>query len=238
MKLNSRDLREVYQADIKDKIPQTRKFCPSPKEMLHLFRGKNSEKKKAKIVDHITNCYYCSQEFEFIVEALRYEEKMNNIAKEFIVQKEKNPALKQSVSNSFFSMFKWGYVSLIVSCILVFSLTAIFIFSTKVGNSKYRGSSSNQIELIKPRKKMLTESTLAFEWKSVQGADYYVLEIFDETLYSVWRSDKINVNNIILSRETPYRLENNKSYYWMVTAFFQTGIKKESILKEFKLKEK
>lgn len=236
MKLNSRDLREAYQADIKDEIPKTRKFCPSPKEMLHLFRSRKSENKKAKIVDHITNCYYCSQEFEFIIEALRYEKKLNNIAEEFTAKKGKNPALKYSISHSFFSRFKWGYSTLIASCVLVFSLTAIFIVFKKVESSKYRGTFINQIELIKPRKKMLTQSTMAFEWEAVRGADYYVLEIFDETLYPIWTSEKIIVNSIILPRETSYRLESNKSYYWMVTAFLQSGIKKESMLKEFQIK--
>jgi hypothetical protein len=237
MKLNSSDLREAFQADIKDKIPETRKFCPSPKKMLHLFRGKISENKKAKIVDHITNCYYCSQEFEFIIETLRYEKNLNNIAKEFIAKKGKNPASKYSISQSFSSRFKWGYSTLIVSCILVFSLTAIFIFSKKVESSKYRGTSLDQIELIKPRKKMLTKSTLAFEWEAVQEADYYVFEIFDETLYPIWTSEKIILNSIILPRKTSFRLESNKSYYWMVTAFLQSGIKKESMLKEFQIKE-
>jgi len=237
MKLNSRDLCEAYQAEIKDKIPETRKFCPSPKKMLHLFRGKISENKKARIVDHITNCYYCSQEFEFIIEALRYEKNLNNIANEFIAKKGKNPALKHSISHSFSSRFKLGYSTLLASCILVFSLGAIFIISKKVESSKYRGTSLNQIELIKPRKKMLTKSTLAFEWEAVQGTDYYVFEIFDETLYPIWTSDKIILNSVLLPSKTSFKLESNKSYYWMVTAFLQSGIKKESTLKEFQIKE-
>jgi len=237
MKLNSRDLREAYQADIKDKIPESRKCCPSPKKMLHLFRGKISENKKAEIVDHITNCYYCSQEFEFIIEAIRYEKNLNHIAKEFIGKKGKNPSLKHSISHSFPSRLKWGYSTLIASCILVLSLTAIFIVSKKVERSKYRGTSLNHIELIKPRNKMLTKSTLAFEWEAVQEADYYVFEIFDETLYPIWKSEKIILNRIILPCKTFFRLESNKSYYWMVTAFLQSGTKKESILKEFQRKE-
>jgi len=237
MKLNSRDLCEAYQAEIKDKIPETRKFCPSPKKMLHLFRGKISENKKARIVDHITNCYYCSQEFEFIIEALRYEKNLNNIANEFIAKKGKKPALKHSISHSFSSRFKLGYSTLLASCILVFSLGAIFIISKKVESSKYRGTSLNQIELIKPRKKMLTKSTLAFEWEAVQGTDYYVFEIFDETLYPIWTSDKIILNSVLLPSKTSFKLESNKSYYWMVTAFLQSGIKKESTLKEFQIKE-
>ncbi len=236
MKLNSRELREVYQADIKDKIPRTRKSCPSSKTMLHLFRRRESEKQKTKIVNHITNCYYCSQEFEFIIEALRYEKELNKIVQEYIDKKEAKSGFR-STSNSFPSRFKWRFVTLTASFILVISLTAIFIVSTRIENSKYRGSSLNQVELIKPRKKVISSSTLDFEWAVVQGANYYVFEIFDETLYPIWTSDKISANSIILPSETSCRLESNKSYYWMVTAVFQGGIKKESTLKEFQLKE-
>ncbi|MFX0137409.1 MAG: hypothetical protein ACFFDN_27465, partial [Candidatus Hodarchaeota archaeon] len=158
-------------------------------------------------------------------------------AEEFIAKKREDSILKHPTSNSFSSRIKWGYAILIASCILVFSMTTIFFLTTKVENSKYRGSSFNQIELIRPTKKMLTESTLVFEWKDVQGADYYVFEIFDETLYPIWTSDRIYVNSIILESKTSHRLESNKSYYWMVTAFSQSGTKRESILKEFQLRE-
>jgi hypothetical protein len=237
MKLNIRDLREVYKAGIKDKIPQTRTSCPSPKKMLHIFRGNIRQKKKIKIVDHITNCYYCSQEFEFIVQALRYEKKMNKIAEELITKKVEEHASKHKIINSSSPLLKWGYVTLIASCFLALSMTAIFIVFPRIEKSKYRGFSFDKVELVKPRKKIITKLTQAFEWKAVQGADYYVFELFDETLYPIWISDKIIINSIILPREISSRLEGNKSYYWMVTAFFQRGTKKESILKEFQLKE-
>ena len=66
MKLNNGDLRQIYLSNIKDCIPKTRNKCPSPQQLLRLFRGKTSEKKKTRIIDHITSCYHCAHDFEFI----------------------------------------------------------------------------------------------------------------------------------------------------------------------------
>lgn len=237
MKLNNTNLRELYQADIEDKIPLTRKFCPYPKELLLLFRLKKSEEKKTKIVDHITGCYYCSKEFEFVVEALRCEKKMKQIAEELISKRAKNPILKSSMFKFLTSRFKWGYASLIACALLAFSLTVIFVVSTKFENNKYRGLTQNQVKLTKSKKRSLTKSTLTFEWEYVKEADYYVFEIYNETLYPIWTSNKITKNNIFLPSEASLKLEDSKTYYWMVTAFLQNGIKKESSLTEFQFKE-
>jgi len=237
MKLNNTNLRELYQANIEDKIPLTRKLCPSPREMLLLFRSKKSEEKKTKIVDHITGCYLCSKELEFIVEALRYEKKMNQIAEELMSKPERNPVSKSSMFKFLPSWFKWGYTSLIVCTLLVFSLTVIFIVSTKFENNKYRGSTQNLVNSAKSTKKILTKSTLAFEWEYVKKADYYVFEIYDETLYPIWTSDRITKNNIFLPSEASLKLEDSRTYYWMVTAFLKNGTKNESSLTEFQFKE-
>jgi len=237
MKLNNRNLRELYQADIEDKIPLTRKFCPSPRGMLLLFRSKKSEEKKTKIVDHITKCYYCSKEFEFITEALRYEKKINQIAEELILKRKKNSVLKSPKFKFIPFQFKWGYASLIASTLLVFSLAVIFIVSTKFENTKYRGSTQNQVRFSKSTKKILTKSALNFEWEHVKEADYYVFEIYDESLYPIWTSGKITKNSIILPSEASLKLEDNGTYYLMVTAFLQNGSKNESALTEFQFKE-
>ncbi len=237
MKLNNTNLRELYQAEIEDKIPVTRKSCPSPKELLQLFRLKKSEEKKTKIVDHITGCYYCSKEFEFVVEALRYEKKMNQIAEELISKREKSPVSKGLKLKFLPSRFKWGYALLIACTLLTLSLTVIFIVSTKFENNEYRGLTQNQVKLTKSKKNILTKPTPNFEWEYVKEADYYVFEIYDEALYPIWTSNRITKNNIFLPREAFLKLENSRTYYWMVTAFLQNGIKKESPLTEFQFIE-
>ena len=111
MKLNNSDLRQIYLSNIKESIPERRNACPSPKQLLQLFRGKKSEKEKTKIIDHITCCYRCAHEFEFIIKALRYEKDMNHVAQRLLETK-KIGALSPR--------FSWRLASLVAAVSLIF----------------------------------------------------------------------------------------------------------------------
>ena len=95
---------------------------------------------------------------------------------------------------------------------------------------KYRGAESRSVMLITPNKKTTLKTQLEFEWEHVQNSDYFILEIFDESLYPIWNSDKITVNHTLLSEEITNRLLKQKTYYWMVTAFLSDGKTIESRL--------
>ena len=72
MNINQNDVSKIYKAYILDKIPKSRKNCPSTNKIIKAFKSKYSEKEKTKIVDHITNCCFCIHEFDFILQYLRY----------------------------------------------------------------------------------------------------------------------------------------------------------------------
>ena len=77
MKIKHKDLQQLYKYFVMENIPESRKNCPPSKEIINFFRAKLSEKQKTNIIDHITHCYYCAQEFEFILQTLRH--KFSNI---------------------------------------------------------------------------------------------------------------------------------------------------------------
>ena len=228
MKLNNSHIRQIFLANIKKRTSEGRKECPSPKQLLKLFRIKKSEKKKTRIIDHISNCYYCANEFEFILRALQYEKTLNNVAENLIRSKRiKVPSTK----------FSWKTASAIAGISAVFSLITIFIISNTHENSNHRTSAIPQIAIVHPLEKNISESSLHFRWEEVQDSEYYTFELYDETLYQIWSSDKILSNNFKLPKETASRLEANKSYFWMISAFFPNGRKIESLLKEIILTE-
>lgn len=228
MKLNNSNLRQIFISNLNKNIPNTRTECPSPKELLRLFRAKKSEKKKTKIIDHITNCYYCADEFEFILKALRFEKDMNQLAKKYIETKNKK------VLNSRFS---WRFASMVAGIsILCISITA-FIISNTYDNSKYRASTPSQIDLLFPEKIKVPKSSLSFQWENVKDSEYYAFELYDETLYQIWKSEKLFKTNLTLHQDVVSIFDVNKSYFWMVTAFFPNGRKIESQLKEILITE-
>jgi hypothetical protein len=228
MKLNNEKLRQIFLSNINENIPNSRKECPSPKELLRLFRAKKSEKKKTRIIDHITNCSHCAHEFEFILKALRYERDMNQVAKRFIETK-KIKVLPSRIS--------WKFASVVAGISVVCIFITVFIISNTYNTSKFRASTLPQIDLILPQERNIPKSSLFFQWENVRDSEYYTFELYDETLYQIWRSNKILKNNYTLSKDIVFRLDANNTYFWMISAFFPNGTKIESQLKEILLTE-
>ena len=208
---------------MKDCSLRTRKECPSPIQLLRLFRTNKPEKKKPEIIDHITNCYHCAHEIEFILRALRYEKTLNLVA-EKLVQAKKIKVRSFRIS--------WKTVPAIAGISIVCLLTTVFFVSNKPKNANHRNLSLRHIAIILPQAKMIPKSSLNFRWENVQDSEYYTLELYDETLYQIRSSNKIFGNNNKLSEETASRLEINRTYFWMISAFFTNGRKIESQLKK------
>ena len=226
MRLNNPDLRQIFLSNIKESIPKTRKECPSPKQLLRLFRAKKSEKEKTRIIGHIISCYYCAHEFEFILKALRYERDMNQIVQNLLETK------KIKVLSPRFS---WRFAPFVAGISVICVIISVLIIPNSYKSVKYRASALSQINLLLPQAKSIPKSSLSFQWEQVRDSEYYTFELYDEPLYQIWSSNKIFRNNFILSNDIASRLEANKTYFWMISAFFPNGRKMESQLKEILL---
>ena len=244
MKIKHKDLQKLYKDFVMENIPESRKDCPPSKEIINFFRAKLSEKQKTKIVDHITHCNYCAQEFEFILQTLRYEGKLSEEIGNLIRSKNDKTALKTKDKkiplNSgkkqklFTPVLSWKYALLPFAVLLIiFAL----IFFPRSENEEYRGVNHIRIQLVEPIDGKYSKSQLEFRWNELKDSDYYILELFDETLLPVWKSNRISKNRVIPPAELVKKLSINKTYLWMVTAFFPDGRRVESDIEEFILIE-
>ena len=129
MRLTINDLRQIFISNIKEEMPVAEKGCPTPKEMLQLFRRKKIKKKKTKILDHITNCSHCVHEFEFILRILRYEKNMNNVAERMIATKNMKSVNKR---------LSWRLAPAVAGIFVVCVLIAALIISMVHNGPKYR----------------------------------------------------------------------------------------------------
>ena len=242
MKIKHKELQKLYKAYITENTPESRKNCPHPKEIINFFKSKTSEKQKTKIIDHIANCYSCAQEFEFILQIRRDERKLIEEIGKLLQSKENISAIKKRAGKtvsyirekriSFFPKLSWKYAFLLVGIFIIISAIIIFLKSEK---QEYRGENLEQINLIEPIKGKYSKSLLVFKWNAFKDSDYYILELFDETLFPVWKSNKIFKNHAVLPSETGKKLNENKTYFWMVTVFLPDGRKIESKIEEFTL---
>jgi len=240
MKIKHSDLQKLYKAYIMDRIPQSRKDCPPPKEIIKFFRSKLSKHRRTKLINHITNCCYCAQEFEFILQTLREQKKLSeeivrlfrskNMSME-IEKRVKKDALQLAKKRwTYFPFLSWKYVLPIIVAAIIISALIIF---KKPEKTEFREEHLAQISLIEPVNGKFFKPSSVFNWTEIKNSAYYILEIFDETLYPVWESNKISKNHYTLPGQMVSKLIKNKTYFWMVTAFLLDGRKIESNLEEF-----
>lgn len=243
MKINIKDLKLTYKAHLLNNISISRNNCPSFKKILSFFTSMTSEKKKIKIIDHVTNCYYCAQEFQFILTILKFKKNLNKELFKFFDAIKGNPIKKiaeQSVSilnkkkkyNR--SLLFWKYVIPFFGAIILLFVSIVYL---NLNNKEYRTYDNRQTQLIEPICSKSSNSSIVFRWSELPSSSYYIVELFDETLLPVWKSDKTYSNFISISNEVLKDLNKNKKYFCMITAFMPEGKKVESDMKEFSLLE-
>jgi len=102
---------------------------------------------------------------------------------------------------------------------------------------KFRGTEIDYIKLIQPKHNKATKAPIVFHWRKIENAEYYILELFDNTLFPIWKSKKIPENRIQLPNDIMESLSPGKSYYWFITGFFLGDGKIESSLEQFQIKK-
>lgn len=246
MKINNKDLKDLYRSYIIDNTPPNRKNCPPTKEIINLF-GKTSKKQKLRIIDHISSCYLCLQEFEFILKTLRIEKKLSADIGNLLRKEQDYLLIKGAVDKKDFSRIKkiflcfpqisWKYASLFAGIILLISVVATLFILQNNEKKEYRGAQLTPIKLFEPLIGKYSKSILKFRWVEIKGSDYYVIELFDEALRPIWKSKKIYTNHTVLPKRILESLRENKKYFWMISAYFSDGRKVESRLEYFNLTE-
>jgi hypothetical protein len=231
MNLKDDDLKRFYRSFINSRLPENRKGCPALEELISFFESRRRTAKKLKIVDHITNCSACTQEFEFLLELQRYQEKIVG------------PVPGSRLTRLFFHSIPasiggvnplWRFFSVLTGMVLVF--VSLFILVRNTGRFAETRSVLSPLILSQPAPEESVILPLTFAWKGLPGAETYVLELFDEALLSVWKSPETSLTYLLLPPEEAGRLRPGHRYFWMITAFSEGDKLSESELSQFTLK--
>lgn len=228
MKIDSDDLKSLYQDFVRSQSPASRQGCLSPEELLLLLRGGGAKKAKRRFVDHLSACGECTKEFGFLLEAARAETAL-------LADLESTDSGRFAVTRRpFFLRLSWGLAPLLVAVFAV----GLLLWRNFVAPSHetYRATPSSGIVLVSPRRAEFTASSLVFRWKPVVGAEYYTVEVFDETLKPFWQSDSLSQISAIPPASLTGKLEPRRTYFWMVTAHFPERDTRASSLQEFSLR--
>ncbi len=228
MKTSERDLKRAFRDYVQSSSCTHKKDCPSPEEIWGLFAGQGSAKRKAKLVDHITSCSICFQEFDAFLEISRAQGRLiHDFQSHFVTRPRKAPFL-----------LVWRYMAALLAFVVILSAALLTTkWSGLLERAEERGRLSGQVRLLAPGQRPAPRLPLFFKWEAIPGAEYYIIEIFDDSLLPFWKSSPLTGVSYVLPMSVKEKLEKRKTYFWMLTAFSRDGAEAESALEEFRLNE-
>lgn len=222
------DIKKLYQQYVSSKIPDNRNECPSPIALLDSFESSTSLRYKKHIIDHLSECLFCSEEFELLLELHRYQA---SSAMEISDISSLNSTIYKQEPVCAGSRIIWRYAYLLFGLVLVLSAYLLIIQRNLV--LEVKRTSEQRILLYTPALVHTFPKPLVFRWQEQPNSQYYILELFDNSLLSVWTSQKIYNIQTQLPDDISSRLHSGNYYFWMITAFSSTQKISESELLRF-----
>ena len=228
MKIEYDDLKKLYQGYITSKIPGNRNKCPSPMALFNSFKSSTSLRNKKNIIGHITDCSFCREELELFLELQRYQTSSNTVNNATSLAAFSTDKLETVNS---VKRFMWRYACLLFG--LALSISAYYLIVQINDLTEGKRANEPKVLLITPAHMHAFPKPLIFRWQEQSASQYYILELFDNSLLPVWTSQKILDVQIQLPDKVMSRLHSDNYYFWMITAFSSTHKISESELMRF-----
>lgn len=219
MRSEHSDLKELFQGYVASKKPSSRQGCPSPEDIARSFEQSAPTKMKKEIVDHLSECSYCREEFAIALE----------LRKSGPGPLALQPAGSGPVKTGRPAL--WQMACLLLGVSLAFSSLVLMVHQRELEEIRRTGESG--LGLSFPRPGQTLSGPIVFRWQPTPDSDHYVLELFDEALLPVWTSGQIRDVQLSLPPEISAGLKPGKAYFWMVTAYSGEATMAESDLARF-----
>lgn len=232
MKSDDDIYKRAYQESPEYPNPPDRSHCTSPEALAKSFEPGASRRVKKRIVDHLSKCSHCQEEFKFYHELQSVHQRLGLIEGH---DARRAPAKKPRFDERPISRPVWSYVSLFLGLALISSVVLVFFQSTDLSDMEREEASA--IILNYPQHSHNINDELFFRWEELPSVQRYVLELFDDSLLPVWTSPPIQGHQVLLPSQIRPLLKAGKSYYWMVTAFSGSEKVAESKLTQFVVQE-
>lgn len=233
MKTDTNWLRELYQGYAESRFLANRKGCPSPEIMAGAFISSTSRRRKKRIADHITQCSFCREEFMFIMKLQELAVKPDEHIREEAPTNNRMAPVRGRIGAF---VLKWHYACAILGMgLIAFSL---FLPMQLNQGSKAPRSSEMSLTLLYPTSRHNLSDKLIFRWKEKAEILFYVLELFDENLRLLWTSPELHEPEVELPSDIVLIMRTGSYYFWMVTAYSETGRRTESPLTMFHVRSR
>ncbi|MBN2199171.1 MAG: hypothetical protein JW747_04905 [Candidatus Aminicenantes bacterium] len=192
-----------------------------------------SNRSKAAVADHISRCRFCFEEFEMLLPLFRQKEKTVGEICRLIAPPPQDRRSRPGRN-------AWLFAA---PALLAASLTLVLVIGHRPSNTetrsrRERGVPARTATLLSPKAgSNCAPSDLTFTWAPQREADYYLFELFDDSLSLLWQSPFLFEPSIVPPPGVVQRLRAGGSYFWMVTSWNSDGEKTESPIGHFTLRQ-
>jgi len=231
MKIDNEGLQRIYQAYVAGKGRESRESCPSPDCLRRSFDSISSQAEKDAIVDHLSQCHSCAQEFDFLRQLSDRERELAKTLENIRGSQHRGRFILRKVLSAVFPRFEKRYA--IVLLLGIGMIAGVLMLRHGLGHNNGRGKTPPPLWLIQPLGRVPGASPLIFKWEPLPEPATYVIDLYDEALNQIWEGPKLMVSASALPASAMRTLARNKTYYWTVTAYDQNGNKRESELRPF-----
>ncbi len=223
MDMSDSELRRIYRSYVSGRTRVSGRGCPRIDDLREAFEDTTTRAAKNKIVDHISSCSNCAQEFEFIKDVRDKEKEV--AAGIWALTKNRRPPLP------IFSRPLWNFALGMLMIAIVIS--GIIMFRHDGAQNEGRNRSTTIPEALAPSGHVKALPFLIFRWKPVIRAVSYVVEVYNESLEAVWESPPVSTTSMTLPGPIRETLSGDKKYYWLVQALDSEGKIGESRFEAF-----
>lgn len=229
MKSSNNDLRELFQAYIGSKSKGVGTVCPTLEALTSSFELGEPARKKKKIIDHLSDCPTCREEFRLYFDLQKFP-----LEEHLFGASPMSGCPHGARRHPAIPLLK--YAAIVVGACLITSAVILFLNDAKISETERAGAA--EIVLVSPLSSIAGPEELVFRWEAYSRADYFIVELFDEDLLPVWDSQHVDGIQVRVPSEQQLDMRHGTVYFWMVTAYSE-GIKiAESRLARFKIAAK
>lgn len=236
MAIKLRDIKRAYQEAVDSRAPSSRERCPSAEELYACLEPRASRRLIDKITEHLSECRLCLEEFRSLrLLSAGKRRTLEDIRRLIAAEADRTRPERERPGRHKACFF--------AAPVLAASLLALLLIISQpapvhdVLDRRERGASGAEVTLLNPAGgKVCQRAGLMFEWAPLAEADYYLLELFDENLASLWQSPCLFEPSIIPPPDVVRGLRIGKKYFWTVTAKTSDGRRAESAAAFFRLK--
>ena len=230
MKTDSTQLAKIYNDHLIEKKAEPGAGCPEPERLVQCVMAEGSRKDRKEVLGHVAECADCARLLKCMLDVSGEIDRIAVRAKAFsghprsLEPREKRPVCARAPGKP-----------AVVALVSLFGIAVITFSIIKLSErSAIRGGQDTQIQLVFPgAADSISIGDIRFEWEILPGAKFYAVELFDQTLELLWRSDPIKGSQAQLPETTGHRIVRGEPFFWRVTAVLENDIEVRSKLGEF-----